>query len=512
LGYNLRNYFLRFSASTFQGHSLILNRFSLLAALILACMLLNPKAQASAYIGTQDKQLHYDLQTLVEWGYLDTTVNTFPVPWKGVAIALSDLSTDGMSFRPLQAYLRLNHYLYLNKQQQNRRFISLQGASDTVRFRSLDDGVEGTNKITASSEFYFGRFSGQLAMSHTNSGSSKTYLDNSFIAYQFGDWNLRLGSIDQWWGPAQSSSLILSNNARPIKALALSRSVNTASQNPFFSWIGPWYFTTQIGQLEKDRAVPNAKIFMNRLNARPIKGLELGLSWVAMWGGDGVNNGFEDFLDVVTFQTLCVNGSEQCDESLRGKSGNHIGSFDISYTAQLFERPVTFYVQRAGEDVSNHFKVSDNANLIGISTYFKGAKVFLETSDTTVSCSTNAQVNDCFYEDSQYTDGYRLYKRAIGSTFDSDAKQITLGTNFRFQSGDTVELYLRSVTLNEDASKPSPVITTGNTEEVLELSGFYQKPVGNWLLKVGGSVAKRSFAMQSDSVDSVVYAKAQFAF
>ncbi|MFT4653831.1 MAG: hypothetical protein ACJA0G_000367 [Kangiellaceae bacterium] len=490
---------------------MIFIRFSLLALIALSNILLSPTAQASAYVGTQDKQLHYDLQTLVEWGYLDAAVSTFPVPWKGVASDLSELSAQGMSFRPQQAYLRLNHYLNLNK-QQGRRFITLQGASDDVRFRSFDDGVESTNKITISNEFYYGHWSGQIAVSYTGSGASSTYYDNSFLAYQFGDWNLRVGSIDQWWGPAQSTSLIMSNNTRPIKAIALSRSVNTTSQSPWLSWMGPWYLTTQMGQFEERRAVPNVNVFMNRFNARPLKGLEIGFSWVAMWGGEGSNEGFEEFIELVTFQNICPGESINCDPSVRSKRGNHIAGFDVSYTAQLFDRPVTFYAQRVGEDSVDGYKITDNANMVGISTYWQGAKIFVETSDTNIACGQNESAFNCYYEHSTYTDGYRMYGRTLGSTFDSDAKQITLGSNIRFSNGDIMEVYVRSAELNKDGSRPSPVITRGNSEEVLEISGFYQKPFGDWLLKAGGSIANRKFDMLDDRVDSLIYAKAQYAF
>ena len=500
----------------FQGSGLIYNRFLCLAVVILSSMLYTTQTHASAYVGTQDKQLHYDIQTLVEWGYLDAAVTSYPIPWKGVAVGLSILDTDNMSFRPQQAYFRINHYLGLNRAKQNRRFATLQGTSDDIRFRSFDDGVESTGqskgKITIASEFYAGRISGQVSASYTFGDDSRQYYDNSFVAYQFGDWNLRLGSIDQWWGPAQSSSLIMSNNARPIKALALSRSVNTKSKSPWLSWMGPWYFTTQIGQLENDRHIPEAKVFMNRFNARPIKGLEVGLSWVAMWGGKGSGEGLEEFLEVATFKNICADGSSICGASSKINRGNHIAGFDISYTTQLFERPVTFYAQRVGESEVENIGVTDNANLLGISTYLGGAKVFIETSDTNVNCANTTSALDCYYEDGKYTDGYRLYDRAIGSTFDSDAKQITIGANIRFKNGDMVEAYIRSVDLNADDSKPSPVLRGNSSEKLIELSGFYQKPVGNWLLKVGASVSNRRFDLQPDATDATLYAKAQFAF
>ncbi len=483
-----------------------------LTVFIIGCCisLFSGSSQSSVYVGTQDKQLHYDLKTLSEWGYLDVAVNTYPIPWKGIAAQLKEISSESMPDMPLQAYLRIRHYYNLNQRLEWRNFVSLEAASDDVRFRSFDEGVEQTARINATSEFYMGRISGQLSVNYQKGG--EVNLDRSFIAYQLGDWNLRVGSIDQWWGPAQSSSLIMSNNTRPVKAIALSRSVSTRSDSKWLSWLGPWYFTTQMGQMESDRTIPNIKIFMNRANARPFKGFEIGLSWVAMWSGKGQNEGLEEFIELVTFEAICAQQDGVCGEGELSKRGNHIAGIDLSYTTQLLGRPVTAYAQRVGEDSVDGYKITDNANLFGISTYWRNTKVFIETSDTNIACGENENAFNCYYEHNKYLDGYRMYGRTLGSTFDSDAKQVTLGANTRFANGDIMELFIRSAELNKDGTEPSPMLTEAASEDLLEFSGFYQKPIGDWLLKAGGSVTNRKFSEIEDQIDSLIYVKAQYAF
>jgi hypothetical protein len=483
----------------------------LTALLLLYCA----HAQSSAWVGTQDKQLHYDLQTLAEWGYLNSTVTTFPIPWKGVAQQIETLQSDNMPAMPSQALARLKHYLRTEKQGDSKQFVTLQAASDDVRFRSLDDGVEETAELSITKTFYHQRWSGQLSANYASGG--RRNLDNSFIAYQFGDWNLRLGSMDQFWGPAQSSSLILSNNTRPLTSLALSRSVTTESKSPYLSWIGPWYFTTQLAQMDSDRTVPEAKLLLTRFTARPFKGFEFGASWVAMWGGEGQDQSLGGFVDLITFQTQCQRPGG-CNDGQLTTVGNHIAGFDLTYTFNVLERPVSIYAQRVGEDAVADYSIddnpiTDNANLFGLSTYIRNAKVFIETSDTVVSCAGDQpDASDCYYEHGTYTTGYRMYGRAVGSTFDSDAKQLTLGANIRFNNGAVAEVYIRSAELNQDGRRPSPVLTDSASEDVLELSGFYQKPYGNWLLKAGGSIANREFDAQDSETDALVYLKAQYAF
>ena len=480
-------------------------------AILFISLVFTAPALSSPWIGTVDKQLHYDLQTLQEWGYLDATVLSYPVPWKGVADQILNLDIAKMQDMPQQAAQRLSHYLNLQKRQKRRTFLELQGSSDQPRLTSFDgiSDIKASAKIT--NEFYWKRLSGQLSVNYQSGG--KKNLDNSFLAYQFGDWNIRAGSIDQWWGPAQSSSLILSNNTRPIPTVALSRSQATASKSPWLAWMGPWYFTTQLGQLEKDRAVPNTKILLSRATMSPFNRFEIGASWAAMWGGDGQPRSFSDFIDVITFKGVCTRERAQCDDSEITKQGNHLAGFDLKYTFDVLERPVSIYAQRVGEDAADTFNITDQASLFGVSTYIANAKIYLESSDTNVSCGGDGStITNCYYENGIYASGYRYRGRVIGSTFDSDAKQITLGTNIRFDGGAIAEVILRKAELNPDGTRPSPVLTDDVTEDLIQLSGFYQRPFGDWLLKAGGSIESRKFVSKDDDVDALLYLNATYAF
>jgi hypothetical protein len=58
----------------------------------LYCLLIwSIKGWCSPWIGTLEPQLHQYLQVLVEWGVLDASVSSYPVPWKGLASQLEKL-------------------------------------------------------------------------------------------------------------------------------------------------------------------------------------------------------------------------------------------------------------------------------------------------------------------------------------------------------------------------------------------------------------------------------------
>ena len=472
------------------------------------CILWSIKGWCSPWIGTLEPHLHQDLQVLVEWEVLDASVSSYPVPWKGITEQLEKLQVQTLPSIPAISAQRLKHYLQALKKQKGQTVISLYGATDDSRFVGLN-GVQAEKiKLNVTKEFYAGRWAGQVSANHERSG--KSHFDQSFLAYQFGDWNLRVGSLNQWWGPAKSSSLIMSNNARPVPSINFSRSQAIRSENEWLGYLGPWFLTAQIGQLESQRAVPDTKLWMTRFNFSPMSGLELGLSWSAMWGGKGQPHSISDWFKVVTFQIECENGAATCDNALDSKLGNHLAGLDFKYSMMMFDRPFSIYGQRIGENAVDYYRVTDNANLIGLSTYLWGNKVFIEFSDTNIACS-NVGTNEksCYYEHETYQSGYRRYGRAIGSSFDSDAKMLTLGINKNFHNGALFELILNRLILNKDKGSPSPVLS-GLSEEVLRLSGFYQAAYGDWLVKLGASIEHGKVDDADSKTDVLVFTEIKY--
>lgn len=467
---------------------------------LLICLICSTKVWSSPWIGTLEPQLHQDLQVLVEWGVLDAAVSTYPVPWKGIAQQLEKIQIETLENVPRVSAQRLKHYFRAHKKQAGQSIVSVYAATDDSQL-SVFNGLQTDKvKLNINKEFYWGRWAGQVSVNNLQGGEN--HFDQSFIAYQFGDWNLRLGSISQWWGPAQSSSLILSNNARPVPALSFSRSQATRSENPWLQYLGPWFFTAQIGQLESNRQIPDAKLWMTRFTFSPVKGLELGLSWNAMWGGKGRLNSIDEWFDLLSFDTDCKDEQINCDTN-----SNHIAGFDFKYSVKLFDQPVSLYGQRIGEDVADYFRVTNNANLLGVSTYLGSSKLYLESSDTQVTCTADSK--NCFYEHDTYQSGYRHHNRAIGSTFDSGAKMLTVGINKQMQNGDLFEMALNHITYDLDNPRTSALFSAA-TEKLTRLSGFYQTHYADWLVKVGASVKRSQSIENTSQTDTLVFAEVKY--
>ena len=481
----------------------MLKRASLLFAQ--CCLLIYAlNSQASPWIGTIEPQLQHDLQTLTEWGYIEAVTTSFPVPWKGIAEQLERLNESDLEPVAVIALQRLKHYLTQLKNEKKRSFVTLYGATDKSRFTALDDNLATQAKLRFDTELYAGRWAANLAINYLPGGIKN--LDHSFVAYQFGDWNLRLGSIDQWWGPATSSSLIMSNNARPIPAIALSRAQASKSKDSWLSFLGPWYFTTQLGQLESDRFVADTKLLMTRFNFKPVAELEIGVSWLTMWGGEGQGNGLNDLWDVVSLSAECANQQESCQGNKKAIKGNHVAAVDFKYSFKLASVPLSIYGQLLAET-----RDAQKANLFGIATYFKGYRVYLESSDTNMTCSDNhAAASNCVYEDNVYQSGLRYHNRAIGSTFDSDAEMQSIGVVKHYVDGDILQISLKALELNPDLQMPSPVLVD-KAEQVRQLSGFYQTSLGKWRVKVGAQLEQSKFDNGDTATNKLLYTQFKYA-
>jgi hypothetical protein len=466
------------------------------------------KGWCAPWIGTLEPQLHQDLQVLVEWGVLDASVSSYPIPWKGVASQLENIQAQNLQNTPAIAARRLKHYLQAYKKQSGQSVVSLYNATDDSRFIKYNGTQTEKNKLNITKEFYVGRWAGQVSVNYERSGGS--HFDQSFIAYQFGNWNLRLGSLSQWWGPAQYSGLITSNNVRPVPAISFSRSQATRSDDKWLQHLGPWFFTAQIGQLESQSMTSDAKLWMTRFNFTPISGLELGFSWSAMWGDKGQANSASGWSELVTFQAECTNGEVSCDDALDTKLGNHIVGFDFKYSVMLFEQPLSLYGQNIGEDAIDYYRLANNANLLGVSTYLLGSKVHIEVSDINVGCNNpSSTIKSCYYGDGTYQSEYHRYNRAVGNTFETNASMLSIGINQSFSDGDLFKLVFNSIKINKDRQIPSSLIN-GMNEKIFRLSGFYQTHYADWLVKLGGTIQNTELHELKAKIDILVFAEIKY--
>jgi hypothetical protein len=462
-----------------------------------------PAATAAPWAETGDPVLRHDLQRLSDAGVIDGVLGTWPVPWESVSDALRDSTIEDLDDRNLaQSARRVQAAARDALVDDGNAFELTASASDSPSLlRGYADTPRGKAVGSASYENRSGIFAGRLKVTgvHDAPDDEDSRFDGSFISWRMGNWWAGAGALDRWWGPGNDGSLILSNNARPVPAFFLDR----ASAEPFdtwlLNWMGPWRFSTFVGQLESEREVPNANLFGMRLAFEPINGVTIGLSRASQFGGKGRS------VDAEVIWNMLVGNDNQggTDE----EPGNQLAGYDFRWNLAPLGADAALYGQFIGEDEANGLPRAHMAQ-VGTETwgnlYGGGSwRLYLEYSDTTASFQSDPPQFNAAYNHGTYRSGYRYYGRAIGHTADGDSRITSLGGLFVLDNDHSIDWVIRNGEINRDSGGRH-----GITASALDLQGVrvgYSMPYGDWDfgLRVGADRLKAQNIEEDDGFASV---------
>lgn len=253
------------------------------------------------------------------------------------------------------------------------------------------------------SSILFENFAAKFASSYTQNpiDGKKTRLDESYVAALFGNWVFSYGRQSRWFGPTWDTSLSLTNNARPIMALAVSRKSAKPFTIPFTEFDIPWTVTSFMGKMDDNRVVKNTLLWGFRLNLKPFKNLELGITRLAQWGGDGRNNSLSTFSDVLIGRTNCGVDDLVCDDTTQNPANQQAG-YDLRYSFNLFGIPMSIYGQKFAEDgkegtLQYFTKAQPQVGFdINLAIFGKPSTLFIEVTDSLADCGVRDNIGDCY--------------------------------------------------------------------------------------------------------------------
>ncbi len=202
------------------------------------------------------------------------------------------------------------------------------------------------------------------------------------------------------------------------------------------------------GQLEKERAVPNAQFFGMRINFRPLKSLEIGISRTAQWCGDGRPCGFDIFTDLL----LGKDNIGDAGTTVSNEPGNQMAGFDVRWTNFWFGTPVSLYGQMIGEDEAGGFPSRYLGQFgiegSGISGDRYSYRWFAEVAGTTCDIVKSTVLYGCGYRQFIYQSGYTYRGRIIGHGLDNDALVYSAGVVVVSAEGNSWQVLGRFGDLN----------------------------------------------------------------
>jgi len=455
---------------------------------------------ASPWIDANQLYLRNNIQQLADAGLISAPVTTYPLMWNAISDDLLRINASTITPTLAQSYAQVIHYLRRARSNKYNRQIKLSLANQPQRFSGFGETVSQQAQLQLSSE-YLGSFWAVKLSTQLNEqplDNKNLTFDNSYLAATYGNWVIRVGTISQWWGPGWDSSLLLSNNARPLPALSVSRGTSTAFNSPLLSWIGPWSFTSQVARLESSRYQANTLMWSSRVTARPLSQLEIGLSWSAQHAGDNPANSAQ------TYTTK-----------------NNLAGFDFRWSDTLWQRPISLYAQAA--NIASGRVFSDNsAYVLGLDSLYnldsQNLRVFVEYLNSQVSCKENTEKYNCLYEDDKYQTGYRYRGRTVGTTFDNDAKVWTFGVIGQYRSGQQWQAKLRLAQLNRDNNDRAPTSdiignqVTKVAEDMLQLSVQYQLPLLRGFATLGADISHSNYRTKASNNDFSIRGSWQYRY
>ena len=214
---------------------------------------------ASPWIEASDQRTRQNLEFLNDAGVMPIGVTTWPLMWRDVSRALERVDHSRLNAAQSRALNELSFELRYQSSEVVKRSIKVSASNSRTIFNdSADQGAEKgmlVHRFDADGDHLSLRLQGNL-VSDPGEDTIETYLDGSYLAGAIGNWVVGVGAIDRWWGPSSNTSLILSNNARPIPALQFRSQGEQTFDTPWLAWIGPWSCTSFVGRLESSRVIP----------------------------------------------------------------------------------------------------------------------------------------------------------------------------------------------------------------------------------------------------------------
>lgn len=437
--------------------------------------------QASPWASVGDMQLRNDVEILARHGIISGPVNTWPISWKQITRGL-----DKTSKMDMPSYVRLAVMRVRDKiPSEFRAVVRVQVTNNPAIVRGFQKTARNDLDVEAVAEYNNNSGTTIHIQGGYRKGNGEDYahLDGSYLSQDIGNWSVYAGVFDRWWGPGRESTLIMSNNARPMPSVGLRRIEPKAFETEWLSWMGPWQWDIFVARMEEERYIPNALFGGMRLSFEPVKNFEVGLSRTMQLCGEGRPCGFSTWT-----KAFIVVGEL---ENKKGDPGNQLASLDFSYTMGLGSKSnVKFYVEGTAEDEWILFPFQFS-RLIGTTAFgafgddgasWRLTAEYTDTADTLVWLFGNRRYN-VMYEHSTYRTGYRYKGRAIGHSLDNDSKLISVVGQFKDTNNWEYIIKYHRAEINVDGSGNNTLSLPRKNINIFEAS--VQGDVGFGSLHIG---------------------------
>jgi Capsule assembly protein Wzi len=246
-------------------------------------------------------------------------------------------------------------------------------------------------------------------------------LINANLALSLANNVISVGKADDWWGPTQTGSMALSNNAEPVYALRINRVVPL--RIPVISdLLGPVRYEGLFGSLKGHR-YPNAPwVHAEKFSFKPTRNVEFGFSRVVIFAGkDHVPLTFGSFWHSFTsFSNVSL-----AEKESRNDPGFRSSSFDFSWRLPWVENWLTLYTDSIVHDDVSPLAAPRRAAVnpgLYLSHLPRLPHVDLRAEAVSTDPVASSQGGQFLYYEFEYPDGYTNKNNLLGSWMGREGK------------------------------------------------------------------------------------------
>jgi hypothetical protein len=432
---------------------------ALLLALAVLTAMPNDAYADAGWFEVGDTSLRVDLQVLNDAGVIRLPINQWPLPRAALRFALENAREHIAANRAVAtalARVRARIDSADTATRAGRRTILGVGATagDPALLRQFGTSGRENGELSAFAVYGGERAEAKLRITGVANPADDRALraDGSHASLRWGNWLISANKLDRYWGPGHESSLILSNNARPLPTIMVERATAKPFDSALLSWLGPWRMSFGFSRMESQRQDIDSPLFLAwRITVMPFHDMELGLSRTAQFCGEQLECSIEVFGNL-----LVGNDNVGIDATPDNEPGNQMAGFDLRWSSPIGNLPYAVYSQYIGEDESSYLPAKYLAQL-GVEVwkpFTDGALLqgWFEYSSTTCSANTGrGPYYNCAYNQGRFdVEGYRYLDRVIGHTADRDAENWSLGSTYTGAGGALWSAALRKSRLNRD--------------------------------------------------------------
>ena len=225
---------------------------------------------------------------------------------------------------------------------------------------------------------------------------------------------LEAGRFAVWYGPGRHGALLFTTNAEPLIGVRIRNPRPIAFPKPI-DFLGLFQYDFFMARIDTGGPYPDSLVSGMRFAIRPNRYLELGASRALHFGGEGQDESFSTFWDILKGQR---------ESSGNTPKGNSLASVDAKVHLPFRVQPVVLYAEYGGEDQSQPGVFTRHAWVYGV---FLPSIGSFRKADLRIEYGTTVQQPDdpgIWYQHSQYPHQYN--GQILGHHMGTEAKDLFL--------------------------------------------------------------------------------------